>query len=188
MLALATTLVSTAFIFLNMIKLISEPVNKEYKKLIDFAASKCSAFSLVWKYDLALDESTKTIHELLKSHQVSEEIITSKWVTDKKAIFPILRKFLINHESIKELKDIPAKFACPDRESKASWRIDSNRKPGLFSWVSPCLPEDLVFYSQQGEIWLEAVSHEEEFYMYDSESANELMLKIPSIKNEKSNN
>jgi len=165
-----------------MMKVVSEPVNNDYKTLIDFAASTCSLFSLVWKYNQPLDESTKTILKLLKSHQISEEPIKNKWFTDNKAIFPILRKFLIDHESLRVLKDGPAMFACPEREAKVIWRIDPQRKPGLFSWISPCLPENLVFYSQQGDVWLESVSDEEEFYVYDSEAANDLLHQFPSLK------
>lgn len=167
-----------------MIKLISEPIANDYILFIDFVASRCSAFSLVWKYDMALDESTKTIFELLKGHQVSDEIIKNKWVTDNNAVFPILRKYLIDHESLRILKDIPAMFACPEREFKVSWRIKSKRKPGLFSWVSPCLPEDLTFYSKEGNVWLESVSQEEEFYMYESEAVDDLLNQLPSLKKE----
>ncbi len=165
-------------------KLISEPVGKDYKIFIEFVASRCSSFSLVWKYEMALDESTKTVYELLKGHQISEEIIRNKRLTDQKSAFPVLRQYLVDRESLRILKDSPAMFACPEREIKVSRRINTKRKPGLFSWISPCLPEDLSFYSRNGNVWLESVSHEEIFYMYDSKAVDDLLQQLPSIQKE----
>lgn len=167
-----------------MIKLIAEPVGKDYKLFIEFVALRCSLFSLVWKYEMALDESTKTVYEMLKGHQVSEEIIKNKRLTDQSGVFPMLRKYLVDHESIRILKDSPSMFAHQERESEISGRKDVRRKPGLFSWVSPCLPEDLTFYSKMGNVWLESVSHQEEFYMYDSKAVDDLLHQFPSIRRE----
>jgi hypothetical protein len=170
----------------DMIKMLSEPIGYHYESLIDYVASLCPVFSLVWPYDMVLDESTIEIHKLLKEYQISEEVIENEWVSDPNAVLPVLRKFKVIPDSIKILKEVPATFACPERESKVSWRIKENRKPGLYSWVSPCLPEDPIFYSNEGQIWFHSVSHEEEaFFLGERISVDEIINEIPFIILEK---
>lgn len=167
--------------------MISEPIGDNYESLIDFVASLCPVFSLVWPYDMPLEESTNEIHELFKKFQVSEKVVVNEWVTDANAVLPVLRKFKVTPDSIKFLKEIPAMFACPERESKVSWRIKKDRRPGLYSWVSPCLPEDPIFYSNEGQVWFHSVSHEEEAFFLDEKiSVNEILTEIPFTKLEKS--
>ncbi|MDH3347830.1 MAG: hypothetical protein OEM02_07000 [Desulfobulbaceae bacterium] len=71
-----------------MIKMLSEPIGDHYESLIDYVASLCPVFSLVWPYDMLLEESTNEIHASLKEFQISEKVIENEWVTDANAVLP----------------------------------------------------------------------------------------------------
>ena len=53
----------------------------------------------------------------------------------------------------------------------------------VYSWVSPCLPEDVTFYSQNGEKWFYSLSHEEEAgFLSDKISTKEIKNALPAMK------
>ena len=162
-----------------MIKLTSEPIGGEYRKFIQFVAHRCTTFSLIWKYDRALAPSTKTIYDLLKGHQISEEIIRNKELADKGGPSQVLRRYLLDRESMRILQDGPAMFARPELEVQAVGKMDVDRSTGLFSWMSPCLPENLTFYGGAGNIWLETVSTEGACYLYEISAAEDLLHHFP---------
>jgi hypothetical protein len=61
-----------------MIKILTEPCGKTYELLIDLAGHKCPSFSLVWPYDMKLDNSTDQIHQELIEFLESEQEIKSE--------------------------------------------------------------------------------------------------------------
>lgn len=167
-----------------MIKIISEPHGTIYESLIDYAGQQCSSFSLVWPVKMKIDDSVNQIHHELIDFIESENEIVSEWQTmdDVSAQNPILRKFAVNSKSLEVLKNAPRLFAYPERENKVFWRIDKNRKTGLYSWISPALPEDLSFYTAAGDKWMMSISHEEEAYFNPSiVSPDELTQNIPCL-------
>lgn len=167
-----------------MIKIISEPIGSIYTALIKYAGKKCSSFSLVWPVDIKIDDSAYQIHQELIEFLESEEEIKSEWqaIDGKDEKNPILRKFVINSKSLDILIKAPNSFACPERENKASWRIDKNREPGLYSWITPALPEDLSFYTADGDKWLMSISHEEESYFNEAiVFPDEISRELPSL-------
>ena len=168
-----------------MIKIISEPCGKTYRSLIEYAEQQCSFFSLVWPVNMEIYDSANQIQQKLFDFMESEIEIKSEWkavgVEDEK--FPIKRKFVINPKSIAVLKDSPKLFACPERENKVSWRIEVNREPGLYSWITPALPEDLTFYTSAGDIWMTSTSHEEEANFNESiVNPDEIKKNLPELK------
>jgi hypothetical protein len=167
-----------------MIKIISEPHGTIYKSLIDYAGQQCSSFSLVWPVNMKIDDSVNQIHHELIGFIESENEIVSEWqsMDDVDVQIPKLRKFVVNSKSLEVLVKAPMLFASPERENKVSWRIDKNRKPGLYSWISPALPEDLTFYTSSGDKWMFSISHEEEAYFNASfVSPDEIIQKIPGL-------
>ena len=167
-----------------MIKIISEPHGNIYKSLIDYAGQHCSTFSLVWHVNMKMDDSVHKIHHELIDFIESENEIASEWqaMDDVSVQNPIVRKFVVNSKSLEVLINAPRIFACPERENKVSWRIDKNRKPGLYSWISPALPEDLTFYTSAGEKWMMSISHEEEAYFNASiVYPDEITQNIPGL-------
>ena len=168
-----------------MIKLTCEPVGQEYRKFIWFVAHHCSTFSLVWKYDRALAPSTKTVYDLLKGHHLGEEIIRNKEQADRRGPSQVLRRYMLDRESVRVLQDSPAIFACPEREARAGGKMSDDRLPGLFSWVSPWLPENLTFYGGAGNIWLESMSTEEVCYLYEISVADDLLYHFPFFQQER---
>jgi hypothetical protein len=167
-----------------MIKILTEPCGKTYELLIDLAGRQCPNFSLVWPYDMKLDDSTDQIHQELIEFLESEQEIKNKWTAKdiENEVLPIVRKFRVTLRSLGVLKTAPELFACPDRENKVFWRKNKNRSPGLYSWISPALPEDLTFYSSDGDIWLSSISHEEEAYFESSNIVfKDITEKIPDL-------
>ncbi len=167
-----------------MIKISSEPRGNLYRSLIDYAGRQCSSFSLVWPVDMEIDDSVYQIHRELIDFIESEKEIKSEWqamdVEDE--VFPIFRKFVINSKSLGIIAEAPRLFACPARENKVSWRIDKNREPGLYSWITPALPEDLTFYTAAGEMWLMSIAHEEEAYFNASIAyPDEIIKNVPGL-------
>jgi hypothetical protein len=97
-------------------------------------------------------------------------------------VFPLIRKYRVTQKSLRVLKRAPGLFACPDLENKVFWRKDKKRSPGLYSWISPTLPEDLTFYSSDGEIWFRSISHEEEAFFESSNILIKYIIeKIPDL-------
>ncbi len=163
-----------------MIKILTEPCETIYESLIDYAGQQCSTFSLIWQYDMKMNNSAHQIHQELIKFLESEQDVKSKWTAKdiKNEVFPKIRKFRVTTKSLSVLKKAPELYACPGRENKVSWRISKNRKPGLYSWISPALPEDLTFYTADGKVWLDSCSHEEDAFI---ESANLRFDEINSI-------
>lgn len=53
---------------------------------------------------------------------------------------------------------------------------------GLYDWISPCLPEDLCFFDNRGQVWMTTISHERDAYLTLSQSElNEILKKVPKL-------
>jgi hypothetical protein len=128
-----------------VIDIVAEPEGQTYVDLLDFAASRCESFSLVWRKQFELEQSAHQVAESLKPFLISD-VRTDEWFGTK----------LIGHEAI----------VRQYRTAGASIELlySSN---GLYSWLEPKFPEDLTFYSSGNAGWLASLSHERDAWFLD---------------------
>lgn len=129
---------------------------EDYRSLIELASKKCDKFAFVKRRDMMADEALvmKIFNKLVEDIQDSfiEMKEQSEWETTR-----LLEATA--YVFYYELND----------QTKHFLQTKSN---SLFEWISPYLPEDLMFYSGD-DVWLAGCSHEnffvisEEFYDYD---------------------
>src|SRR5215204_3792972 len=108
--------------------IVAEPEGKTYIDLLNFAASRCEPFSLVWRDQFMFGPSAYEIKHALKSFLISN-VRTDGWPGTK----------LIGHEAIVR------RYRVADESIKLL-----HAAGGLYSWLQPNLPEDLAFYSTGG--------------------------------------
>ena len=122
-----------------------EPKDNCYKTLLDFASKRCSVFSLVWRDQLDFHTTAKEIKQPLR-HFIIAQKRTSIWpgtqIFESKAT---VIHYRITKQTIGILKQANS----------------------LYSWLSPKLPEDLAFYTNEGRCWLATVAHEAEAWIVD---------------------
>lgn len=139
-----------------------EPKGVTYKKLLDFLSKKCSKFSFVMRDKLSFESSAyemeKKLSPFLITWYESDRWPGTKLINGKAKIFV----YEINEETIKILLGVN----------------------GLYSWLSPALPEDLVFYKSDGIEWLISISHEKDAYIQDEQlgTKEEIKFQIPELE------
>lgn len=144
-----------------MIDIIEEPAGEIYDALLNFVASKCKLFSLVWRHQFKFEKSADEIAIALRPFLISEAQ-TSKWPGTK----------LLGHKATLRYYQITS-------ESTAELR----RAGRLYAWMQPHVPEDLVFYLSVDEPWLVSVSHENIAWFEDASlTLSEIQNKIPGIR------
>ncbi len=145
----------------TVIDIVAEPKGQTYIDLLNFAASRCESFSLVWRKQFQFEPSAHQIANSLKPFLISS-VRTDEWLGTK----------LIGHEAIVRqyrVADEPIKILCP--------------MSGLYSWLQPKFPEDLAFYSSGNIGWLGSVSHERDAWLLDeSLSLDEIYSRVPGIE------
>ena len=141
--------------------IVAEPKGKTYIDLLNFAASRCESFSLVWRDQFKFELSAYEIKRTLKPFLVSN-IRTDEWPGTK----------LIGHEAIVR------RYRVADESIKLL-----HAAGGLYSWLQPDLPEDLAFYSSGDAVWLATISHEHEAWFLDeSLLPAEIYAHVPDIR------
>jgi hypothetical protein len=141
--------------------IVAEPQGQTYIDLINFAASRCSSFSLVWRDQFKFESSAYDIKFALKQFLLSNDR-TDEWPGTKLVGHEaIVRRYRVADESVKLLH-----VAC-----------------GLYSWLQPNLPEDLAFYTSEDRAWLASISHEGQAWFIDrSLRSSEIYAYVPQIK------
>ena len=125
--------------------IVAEPKGQTYFDLLNFAASRCASFSLVWQEQFKFEQSAYAIKHNLKPFLLSNDR-TDKWPgTTLIGHEAIVRRYRVVDESVKLLHVAGA----------------------LYSWLQPNLPEDLAFYGSDDAVWLASVSHEGEAWFLD---------------------
>lgn len=141
--------------------IVVEPKGKTYIDLLNFAASRCESFALVWRDHSRFEPSAYEIKHALKPFLVSN-IKTDEWPGTK----------LIGHEAMVR------RYRVEDQSLKVLHVAGS-----LYSWLQPGLPEDLSFYASGDAVWLASISHEKEAWFVDeSLRPAEIYAYVPHIK------
>ena len=141
--------------------IVAEPKGQTYIDLLNFAASRCESFCLVWRDQFTFEQSAYEIKHMLKPFLVSN-VKTDEWPGTK----------LIGHEAIVR------RYRIADESVKLLHAAGS-----LYSWLQPNLPEDLAFYASGDTVWLASISHEHEAWFLDeSLRPAEIYAYVPDIK------
>jgi hypothetical protein len=141
--------------------IVAEPRGQTYIDLLNFAGSRCDSFSLVWSDRFKLEQSAYEIKHALKPFLVSNDR-TNQWPGTT----------LIGHEAIVR------RYSVADESVKLL-----HVAGGLYAWLHPNLPEDLVFYSSANTPWLVSVSHDHEAWFLDTSLRSaEIYAYVPRIK------
>lgn len=140
--------------------IIEEPRGETYLALLRFARKRCERFSLVWRTKLRFNSSAINIARALEP-DLERSSTTNEWPgTRLIGHTAVVRHYRITRRSMEVLE----------------------AAPGLFSWLSPDLPEDLAFYSTADVLWLGTISHEEEAWFADpSLSQDAIIQHVPGI-------
>jgi len=137
----------------------AEPRGQTYIDLLNFAASRCSSFSLVWAFNF--EQSTYDIKHALKPFLLSNKK-TNEWPGTK----------LIGHEALVR------RYKVADESVKLL-----HAAGGLYAWLQPKLPEDLAFYTSDNAVWLASISHEGQAWLIDETlKPAEVYAYVPKIK------
>ena len=141
--------------------IVAEPKGQTYFDLLDFAASRCESFSLVWRDQFHFANSAYEIKHALKPFLLSN-VRTDEWPGTKLIGHDaIVRRYRVSNESVKLLQ----------------------KAEGLYSWLQPALPEDLAFYVSEDVVWLASISHEGEAWFLDASlTTAEIYAYVPRIK------
>ena len=141
--------------------IVAEPKGQTYIDLLNFAASRCESFSLVWRDQFTFEQSAYEIKHELKPFLISN-VKTDEWPGTKLiGHAAIVRRYRIADESVKLLHSAGS----------------------LYSWLQPNLPEDLAFYALGGKVWLSSISHEQDAWFLDeSLRPAEIYAYVPDIK------
>lgn len=136
---------------------------EDYRLLIELAMKKCNKFAFVKRRDMMADEKLA-----MKNH--------NKLVKDIQGSF-IERKEQSAWEVTELLEATAYVFYYElNEQTKHFLQTKSN---SLFGWISPYLPEDLMFFSGDN-VWLASCSHERFFVV--SEEFNDFEDFIKAIK------
>lgn len=141
--------------------IVAEPKGQTYIDLLNFAASRCVSFSLVWRDQFKFEQTAYEIKRTLKRFIISNDR-TDEWPGTR----------LIGHEAIVR------RYRVAD-ESVRLLHVAG----ALYSWLQPNLPEDLAFYASEDTAWLASISHESQAWFLDgSVRAAEIYAYVPHIK------
>jgi hypothetical protein len=141
--------------------IVVEPKGQTYIDLLNFAASRCVSFSLVWTDRVKFEQSAYQVKQALKPFLIKNDR-TDEWPGTK----------LIGHEAIVR------RYRVADESVRLL-----HLAGGLYSWLQPTLPEDLAFYASEDTAWLASISHEgEAWFLDESLRPAEIYSFVPDIK------
>lgn len=145
----------------DIANIIKEPRGKVYEALINYGVNHCKCFSLVWRDEFEPAPKAKKIEKMLKPFIIREEH-TNKWPGTE----------LIGHNA----------YVRYYRFTPESNQILLDKK-SLYSWLANNSPEDLAFYSDNGQCVLGSIAHEKDSFIYLTEAPLEIVKKeIPGLK------
>jgi hypothetical protein len=141
--------------------IVAEPKAQTYIDLVNFAASRCESFSLVWRDQFQFEKAAYEIKHALKPFLVSN-VRTDEWPGTKLVGHEaIVRRYRVSDESVKLLQSTTS----------------------LYSWLEPNLPEDLAFYASGEVVWLASISHEQKaWFLEESLRTAEIYAHVPKIE------
>ena len=122
------------------VNIAAEPRGTVYKQLLDLAAEACGSFSLAWRDQLKFSQSADAIKEALSPYIIRDER-TDEWPGTKLfGHFATVRHYRVEGGAMRVLEGAA----------------------GLYAWLAPDHPEDLVFYAADGSVWLGSIAHEKD--------------------------
>jgi hypothetical protein len=141
--------------------LVAEPTGRTYIDLLNYAATRCQSFSLVWRDQFKFEQSAYGIKRALQPFQLSSAR-TDQWPGTT----------LIGHEAMVR------RYRVADESVRLLYEAGS-----LYSWLQPKLPEDLALYSVGDAAWLASISHEgRAWFLDESLQPEEIYAYVPGIK------
>jgi hypothetical protein len=143
------------------INVVAEPVGPVYKQLLDLATEVCGSFSLAWRDQLKFSRSADAIRDALSPYLLRDER-TDEWPGTK------LMGHLANVRHY--------------RVEGGAMRV-LEAATGLYAWLAPDHPEDLVFYATDGTVWLGSIAHEKDAWFVGWPGVEAALRKrIPSLQ------
>jgi hypothetical protein len=133
-----------------------------YRALLDFLASECESFSLV--YDSPVGQTqheywSRLLPALVDSRSAIAWPGTQIWPRPGKDL-PTLAFYRLQGLGLSILKEAP----------------------GLYSWQSPARPSDLAVYGNAGTWWLGSVAHEHRARLFVPEVLAAKFAAIPGLR------
>src|SRR5262245_25051982 len=110
----------------------TEPVGETYAALLDLAGKECASFSLVWRDQLDLGTLATSIANAIRPDLIREVRDTSWPGTSLTGHFATVRHYRVNANTLQVLR----------------------AASGLYAWLAPDRPEDLVFYKADGAVFM----------------------------------
>jgi len=150
-----------AFEMSTTIDILEEPRGAQFDDLLSLATEVCGSFSLVWRDQLEHGDSAQEIQQSLATYLFREER-TDEWPgTRLHGHQATVRHYRVELGSMRVLK----------------------RAGGLYAWLAPDYPEDLVFYTPDGAVWLGSIAHEREAWFVGWPGLEaQVRRRMPSLK------
>lgn len=146
----------------KMLTLIEEAKDGFYQQLIAYGSQHCSEVILVVRPSVQLDNSGMKFLDFISPY-LKEKAQSQDWPGTH----------LINGYAW-----VYHYYLTPEL-TQVLLRSTNN----LYAWLQPKLPEDLCLIRSDQDPWLVTISHEQDSYLYLSESElNELLSKMPLIR------
>lgn len=141
--------------------IVSEPVGRVYRGLLDAALDCCDLGLLVERPAIDSSEQCRLVVSALR-RWIREEENLDEWPGTKlSGHTALVRRFCFNPGSAEVLKQ----FAN-----------------SLYEWQQPTLLEDLCLLRQSGEPWLVTIAHERDGYLRISEKErDDLVERVPEL-------
>ena len=144
-----------------ILKLKKEPVGLVYKSLLDFALRRCQSFSFVWRDQMEFERSASDFEVQIRSHLASEKR-SNEWPGTWSA----------------SNENIVRRYHCEENSINKLARVN-----GVYSWIAPQYPEDIVFYLPNGNPWFVSIAHEKtSWFEGEIEIIEDVIANIPGLK------
>lgn len=138
-----------------MFTLLSEPSDRDYYHLLDYALAECKYVLLVIRDTMRLNLKGQRVIEKLSDY-LHEEKQTDEWPGTK----------LLNNQARVLVYDYVPEVA----------EILKTPVSSLFRWLQPDFPEDLCLLKKDETPWLVTISHENDGYFVLSEQEKDQLF------------
>jgi len=144
-----------------MIDITEEPRGETYDRLLDLAARRCESFSVVWRDQLEFAPEARGLEQNLSPYLIREEE-SSEWPGTR---------LLSGKARVCYFRLVP--------QSAAILRSAGS----LYAWRAPGRPEDLAFYTPEGNCFLGSIAHESDAFLDSTViSTAELQAEVPGLR------
>ncbi len=144
-----------------MIDITEEPCGETYHRLLDFTQRHCESFSLVWQQQLDFDAQAREVEEALSPFLIREQE-SSRW-PGTRLLSGTARvcHFRLTPQSVSVLQAAGS----------------------LYAWRAPSRPEDLAFYTHEGDCFLGSIAHESDAFLDSAAvSVADLQAEVPGLQ------